>query len=76
MIKKERLYDIQDEYVEVAFDIESMVSMVKLYEDHYLDKEKNEFQDTIRVIKVVSESILKKMNKLNSKLDEIMIGEG
>lgn len=74
MIEKEKFYDIQDEYVEVAFDIESLFSMVQLYEDHYLDREKNEFQDTMRVIKVVVESIQNKMNKLNSKFDGIMTG--
>lgn len=73
MIDKEKLYEIQDEYVELAFDIESMLSMVKVFEDNYLDREKNEFQDTIRVIKVVSESIKNKINKLNSKFDGIIL---
>lgn len=75
MINKEQLYEIQDEYVELAFDIESMLSMVKQYEENYLDREKNEFQDTIRVIKIVAESIEGKITKLNSKFDGIMLEE-
>lgn len=73
MIEKRKLSDIHDNYVEVAYDIECMVSMVKMYEEHYIHGEKNEFQDTIRVIKIMSDSIRDKIDRLNSEFEDEMM---
>ena len=74
VMEKEKLYNIHDEYVELAFDMESMFSVVKLYEEIYLNKEKNEYQDMIRVIKLLTDSVKNKVDRLNNEFEEIIEG--
>lgn len=71
---KEKLYNLMDEYVDIGYEIECMIDMLEMYEKHYLNMEKNEFQEKLRVIKIVAKSIGERMSKKNSELDTIVIG--